>query len=141
MNTIFRHSAANTASVNRRKNCACPVFRSRRIFQCVTLLLLLVFGIAQIHELIPFLHEDASELLPREYCPFCIIKGLLTLALVFLAFSLPPHSPPQKASLFSGVSRDVLIVGSIPARGPPLSCTLNLIGTDSRSIHPQEFMG
>ena len=93
--------------------------RDTRLFWCVTVALLALFGLVQVHELIPWLHHDADDHLPGDYCPFCIIKCALTFAVaVYVTLCMYPRmrcSVTQPPGLFT----PLLIALSFPARAPP----------------------
>ncbi len=57
-------------------------------------MLLLVFCVAEIHELIPGLHTTSDD--PRYTCPFCLIKYILSFSVLFatIFLLLPENTPP-----------------------------------------------
>ena len=86
-----------------------------RLFWCVTVALLTLFGLVQVHEIIPWLHHDDAG----DHCPFCIIKCALTFAVVVYATLCICAYTRYIATLPSTLFTPLLIALSFPARGPP----------------------
>lgn len=61
------------------------IFKDSPILSAIAFALLFLFLLVQVHEFIPFLHHDKSPDIPEEYCPLCVIKYILSLAIVFSA--------------------------------------------------------
>ncbi len=94
--------------------------RRARLFWCATVALVALFVIIQFHEVIPFLHHDAEDHLPGDYCPFCIIKVMLTFAVSFYFTACIHKSVRAKllppAHIFTPVPATIFV----SYRGPPI---------------------
>jgi len=88
------------------------------LFWCVSIALLTSFGIVQVHEAFPFLHHDAE--FPGDYCPLCVIKYSLALALA-LVILLYTH-PQMRTGLFRApvFLRTRRIARRFAIRAPPV---------------------
>lgn len=93
--------------------------RATRLFWGVSLALLLVFGLAQIHELIPFLHNHDHENVPGDSCPFCIIKHVLMYAVALFVLWCTAPGVSRKVFLPGHTFRRFVIAISLSARAPP----------------------
>lgn len=86
------------------------------------MVLVIFFGVVEIHEVVPFLHEEAPAgdmAFPEDYCPFCLIKYALSLALVIAPILF--HALSSASLPFSPYAPDVmaLLPGLSSSRAPP----------------------
>ena len=92
--------------------------RCSRLFLCVSIVLLALFGIAQVHEAFPFLHHE--EEFPGDFCPFCIIKYALAFALILYTLLCAYPQLRQRALQPSYPFSPLHITLRFSTRAPPV---------------------
>ena len=88
----------------------------------VSLALLALFSVAQIHEVIPFLHQaEGAGDAPGVFCPFCVVKYALALALWIAPLLLLGGELTAPPFVRNASNLPSLIPGRPVSRGPPAS--------------------